>query len=216
VNSAGTHGGRFDGGAAVDSDAPIDIAHLVLYRAMYFNGPFCGAGRIASKRSKNGRAAPKSVFERRECQRSSTARRSVRSCSLRSVRSADAAAGALAVAAGSLRGNRGVVRAGSVGLAAAVVVAGLDGAAPLATGLGALATLVAWDAATHALAVATQVGAAADDAVVLAHVRDGTLVGAAGLGVAAVAFLAGTGASALVAAVAAIAAIALVLALALD
>jgi hypothetical protein len=109
-----------------------------------------------------------------------------------------------------------VVRAGSVGLAAAAVVAGLEGAAPLAAGLGALATLVAWDAATYALAVAAQVGAAADDRVVLAHVRDGTLAGAAGLGVATAAFLAGTGASALVAGVAAAAAIALVLALALD
>ena len=127
-----------------------------------------------------------------------------------------AASGALALAGGSLRGNRGVVRAGTVGLASAVVVAGLEGAAPLATGLSALATVVAWDAATYALAVAAQVGGVADDAVVLAHVRDGTLVGAAGLGVVAVAFLAGTGASALVAAVAAIAAIALVLALALD
>jgi hypothetical protein len=132
------------------------------------------------------------------------------------VAAAASTGGALAVAAGSLRGNRVVVRAGSVGLAAAVVVAGLEGAAPLVTGLSALATFVAWDAATYALAVAAQVGAAADHAVVLAHVRDATLVGAAGLGVAAAAFLASTGASTLVAGVAAVAAIALVLALALD
>jgi hypothetical protein len=127
-----------------------------------------------------------------------------------------AGGGALALAAGALRGSRAVVRAGSVGLAAAVVLAGLEGAAPLVTGLSALAAVVAWDAVTHALAVTAQVGAAADDGVVLAHVRGGTLVGAGGLGVAAVAFLAGTGASALAAGVAVVAAIALVLALALD
>lgn len=127
-----------------------------------------------------------------------------------------AAGGALALAAGSLRGGRAVVRAGSVGLAAAVILAGLEGAAPLATGLGALATVVAWDAATHALTVAAQVGTAAEEGVVLAHVRDATLVGGAGVGVATVAFLAGTGASPLVAGAAAVAAIALVLALALD
>ncbi|WP_227132648.1 DUF7519 family protein, partial [Halorubellus salinus] len=94
--------------------------------------------------------------------------------------------------------------------------AGLGGAAPVATALGAWGALVAWDAASYALAVDQAVGTAADRGVALAHVRDATLVGAVGLAVAAAAFLAGAGGTPVVAVVAVVAAVALVLALVLD
>jgi hypothetical protein len=124
--------------------------------------------------------------------------------------------GALALLAGARRGRGPLVRAGSVALASGSVLAGLGGAAPVATALGAWAALVAWDAASYALAVDAQVGTAAERAVALAHVRDATLVGALGLAVAATVFLAGAGATTLVAGVAIVAAVALVLALVLD
>lgn len=129
---------------------------------------------------------------------------------------AAAGAGTVVVLVGARRGRRALVRAGAVALAAGSLLAGLDGAAPVATALGAWGALVAWDAAAYALAVDAQVGAAADRGVTVAHVRDATLVGAAGLAVAAVAFLAGSGATPAAAGVAAVAAVALVLALVLD
>ncbi|WP_323674475.1 hypothetical protein [Halorubellus sp. PRR65] len=127
-----------------------------------------------------------------------------------------AGSGTLVLVAGARRGSRPLVSAGSVALAAGSPLAGLGGATPVATALGAWAALVAWDAATYALAVDAQVGAVVDRGVALAHVRDATLVGAAGLAVAATAFLAGAGGAPVVAGVAAVAAVALVLALVLD
>lgn len=128
---------------------------------------------------------------------------------------AAAVVGAVALAVGAWQDRRGVVRAGVTVLAAGVVLAGVEGAPPLAVGLGTWGALVAWDATSYATTVSDHVGDAAAHAVQLGHVRRSVLVGAAGLAVGALAFTVGTTGTAAFAGIATVAAVALALALAL-
>jgi hypothetical protein len=128
---------------------------------------------------------------------------------------AAAGVGTLALVGGARRGSSAWVRAGSVALAAASVLAGLDGAPVLAVGVGAWAAFVAWDATAYALDAAAQVGAGTSTRVALGRVLDATAVGGLGVVVAAGGFIFGTTGGSALAGVAAFAALALVLALAL-
>jgi len=129
---------------------------------------------------------------------------------------AAAGLGAGALGVGGVRDRRPLVRVGAGVLAASTVLAGVEGAPPLAVGVGAWAALVAWDATTYGLDVAGQAGGGAARDVQARRAGASALVGVAGLAVGAGGFLAGTSGAAALAGAAGVAAVALVLALALD
>lgn len=75
-----------------------------------------------------------------------------------------AAGGMLALAAGVVRGTRGWLAVGAVGLVAGVLLASLAGASSLSVLAGAPLALVAWDLGEHAVGLGEQVGREASTA----------------------------------------------------
>jgi len=72
--------------------------------------------------------------------------------------------GGVVLAAGARLGRRSAVTAGGVVLFAAAFAAGVDGVAPTVVLAAAVATVVAWDAATNAISLGEQLGTAAPTA----------------------------------------------------
>lgn len=96
-----------------------------------------------------------------------------------------AAAGMLAFAAGIVRGTRGWLAVGAIGLFAGMLLAALVGTpAPWVLG-GAAATLVAWDLGEHAIGLGEQLGRdATTRRQELVHVGSSLGVGVVAVGVA--------------------------------
>lgn len=88
--------------------------------------------------------------------------------------------GAVSMAVGVGRGNRRLHTIGAVTAFAAVLLAGIGGAAPVVTLIGGGAAVLAWDAGEHAIGLGRQVGSdAAARSGVLVHVGASTLTGIA-------------------------------------
>lgn len=102
-----------------------------------------------------------------------------------------AAAGVLLLGIGLFRASRRFVTAGSAALFSSVLLAGVRGGVPEAVLLAALATVLAWDTADHALGIGAQLGREADSArLVVVHAAATLLVGAFGSAVCYAAYLA--------------------------
>lgn len=96
-----------------------------------------------------------------------------------------AAGGMLALAAGVVRGTRGWLAVGAVGLVAGVLLASLAGTSPPPVLAGAALALVAWDLGEHAVGLGEQVGReAATTRGEAVHVGSSLGVGAVAVGVA--------------------------------
>lgn len=129
---------------------------------------------------------------------------------------ATACVGTLCLVLARYRATARLVQAGASGLAAATILAGVEGAPPLAVGVGAWSALVAWDATTYGASVVATVGSASTTGVQLRHVRTGVLVGGVGLALGAISFLAGARAPVAVGALAVVAGLGFVLALGVE
>lgn len=93
--------------------------------------------------------------------------------------------GLVALAVAVLAGRQTAATLGGCAVFAGAVVAGLDGAPPLVVLVGAVAAILAWDAASTAIGIGDQLGrAAATGRLELVHVTATALVGGAGLAVA--------------------------------
>ena len=104
---------------------------------------------------------------------------------------APAAVGVLLLGVGLYRASRRFVTTGSAALFLAVLLAGVRGGVPEAVLLAALATVLAWDTADHALGVGEQLGREADSSrLVLVHAATTLLVGVFGSAVCYAAYLA--------------------------
>lgn len=102
-----------------------------------------------------------------------------------------AAAGVLLLGVGLYRASRRFVTLGSAALFVGVLLAGVRGGVPEAVLLAALATVLAWDTADHALGIGEQLGREADSSrLVLVHAATTLLVGAFGSAVCYAAYLA--------------------------
>lgn len=96
-----------------------------------------------------------------------------------------AAGGGLAVAAGLVRGSRGWLAVGAIGLFAGLVLASLSGTATIPVLVGTVATLVAWDSGEHAIGLGEQLGRQADTTrQEVVHAGASGTVGAVGIGLA--------------------------------
>lgn len=93
--------------------------------------------------------------------------------------------GMLAFGAGVVRGSRGWLAVGGMGLFAGMLLAGLIETSPVFPLVGTAATLIAWDVGEHAIGVGEQLGREADTRrQELAHAGLSVCVGGIGLGTA--------------------------------
>lgn len=93
--------------------------------------------------------------------------------------------GVLAFGAGIVRGSRGWLAVGGIGLFAGMLLAGLIETSPVFPLVGTATTLVAWDVGEHAIGVGEQLGREADTRrQELVHAGLSVCVGALGLGLA--------------------------------
>ncbi|WP_425498323.1 DUF7519 family protein [Halogeometricum salsisoli] len=98
---------------------------------------------------------------------------------------APAGVGVLVLAAGLVRASRRVVTLGATALFLGVLYAGARGGAPEPLLLGALGTVVSWDAAEYAIGVGEQLGREADTTrLTLVHSATTLAVGVVGAAVA--------------------------------
>jgi hypothetical protein len=103
---------------------------------------------------------------------------------------APAGVGVLVLAVGLFRASRRVVTVGATALFLGVLYAGARGGAPEPLLLGALGTVVSWDAAEYAVGVGEQLGRDADTTrLTLVHTATTLAVGAVGAAVAYAVFL---------------------------
>jgi hypothetical protein len=95
-----------------------------------------------------------------------------------------AAVGGAVLLAGGLAGRRGVLDWGALVMFGGVLLAGVGGGFPGPLLVALVGTVVAWDAAEHAISVGEQLGRdARTRRVVVVHVAESSLVGAGGAAV---------------------------------